>query len=75
MTNTPFLLYISTSSFRIVAIIVIALIIFFLVYDVGMKEPYNLVSLAGLAAYIILFYILSYSPAAVSIMWNEIEAL
>ncbi|XP_064648425.1 solute carrier family 28 member 3-like isoform X2 [Lineus longissimus] len=50
--------------------IVIGLIIYFLVFEVGMKEPYNLVGLAGLAGYILLFYICSHNPAKVK--WRPV---
>ncbi|XP_064648426.1 solute carrier family 28 member 3-like [Lineus longissimus] len=54
----------------IVLLIILVLVVVFLVLDVALKHPINLVSLAGLAAYILLFYIFSFSPAAVK--WQPV---
>ncbi|XP_064613726.1 solute carrier family 28 member 3-like [Liolophura sinensis] len=50
-----------------------AFIVIWVIVDVGLKNPENLLSAAGVAIFILLFYIFSYNPAAVTwrpVLWG-----
>lgn len=50
---------------RMLGITVLAALVLILVFDIGMRAPYNLISLLGMAVYIGLFYTFSKNPAKV----------
>lgn len=64
-TDFPFFLS-SRSRFYVFFMIgYFAFIVIWVIVDVGLKNPENLLSAAGVAIFILLFYIFSHNPAAV----------
>jgi len=54
-------------------IVLLIALVLILVVDVGMTAPGNLVSLIGMAVYILLFYIFSAHPSKVSLMCSVLN--
>lgn len=60
---------------RILKIVVFFAIAIFVLVDIAEDNPQSLMSLAGLAIYIILFYITSFNPAKVGGRVESMERL
>lgn len=60
---------------RILKIVVFFAIAIFVLVDIAKDNPQSLMSLAGLAIYIILFYITSFNPAKVGGRVESMERL
>ena len=57
--------------FRFLRIGVFALIVVYVIIDIALEHPGNLLTVAGLALYILIFYVTSVNPAKVSKVINR----
>ena len=57
----------------VIAAVLIAVI--YVIVEIAIKSPRNLISIAGMAVYILLFYIFSHNPAKVYVKFYKFIVL
>ena len=65
------LIRLSLSYFRVLKLAVVTALLVYVVIDVAIDSPRNIISLAGLAAFVVIFYITSTNPSKVCVEGNS----